>query len=592
MKIISTLILISCTLIIQSCSHYLIYESNHNHKKHVKYLASDKLEGRFPGTEGGKEAAIYIKNNFRENGLTLMENDGFQSFQVVTDVTLGSENKLEINDNNFTAGESFTPLSFTENANFNGSVCVTGYGFNIQNDSLIWNDYENINVENKWVMILRGGPDGNNPHGPYSEYSSLRTKVLNAKDNSAAGVIFVSGSEFDSEDQLIELKYEQNQVEIGIPVIHISRKVADLILKESQLSMLELEQELIQKKETFNPFFIDITISAETEIKYEYATTQNVVATIPGNDENFKNEFIVIGAHYDHLGYGGYHSGSRRPDSHEIHNGADDNASGVSVMLELSRKFAKDKDNKRSILFVAFGAEEMGLLGSKYFVNNPLIPIENIHLMLNLDMVGRLDKDENKISIGGSHTAIDLEKNVESIIQEYSSLNYSFSPEGYGPSDHSSFYVKDIPVLFFFTGAHSDYHTPNDDFQKLNYHGMRKIANIMYYITNFFDSENSLVFQEAGPKSEPKRKRFKVTLGVMPDYTYTETPGLRIDAVLHNKPAKNAGLEDGDIIISIADKPVGDIYEYMHRLSEISSGETAKVVVLRNKTEISFQVTF
>jgi len=561
-------------------------------RSHVRYLASDGLQGRFPGTNGDRKAAEYIRNQFKISSLTLLGDAGFQYFDIITDVFLGDNNSLTIDQTNFSVGSDFIPLSFSQNTTLTAPIIFVGFGFNFQKDSLSWNDYSDIDVAGKWVLILRGSPDGNNPHGDFSEHSSLRKKVMIAKDHSAAGVIFTSGFNFDESDILIPLRYEQSQINVSIPVIHVKREVANLLLYSSGGSLVSLENTVIQMKEKFKSIELKKNVSVSTTVKYKTVQTQNIVGVLPGIDEKLKDEYVVMGAHYDHLGFGGEHSGSRRPDHYEIHNGADDNASGVSVMMELAEQFSHNNSNKRTLVFVGFGAEEMGLLGSKYFVKSGVIENENIQIMLNMDMVGRLDRKVNKISIGGTHTAVNLESEIETIVSK-ASLQSSFSPEGYGPSDHSSFYVNDTPVLFFFTGAHNDYHTPDDDADKVNYNGMKVLSQLIYSIADYFSTmDERLVFQEAGPKQQEKRQRFKVTLGIMPDYTYSATMGLRIDAVLKNKPASIAGLKGGDIIIKMNGNSVNDIYEYMHRLSEFNPGDEVKIKVVRSKEEKTVIVKF
>ena len=561
-------------------------------KSHVRYLASDRLQGRSPGTNGDRKAAEYICSQFKNSMLTLLGDSGFQYFDIITDVSLGHNNSLTIDQINFSVGNDFIPLSFSQNTTLTAPIVFVGFGFDFKNDSLSWNDYSDVDVTGKWVLILRGSPDKNNPHGNFSEHSSLRKKVMIAKDHSAAGVIFTSGSKFDESDTLIPLRYDQSQINVSVPVIHIKREVADLILYKSCGSLVSLENTVFEMKERFKSIELKKNVSVSTTVKYNTVQTQNIVGVLPGIDEQLKNEYVVIGAHYDHLGYGGEHSGSRRPNHYEIHNGADDNASGVSVMMELAELFSHNKSNKRTLVFVGFGAEEMGLLGSKYFVKSGIIKNDNIQIMLNMDMVGRLDRKENTISIGGTHTAVNIESEIETIASK-TSLQYTFSPEGYGPSDHSSFYVNDTPVLFFFTGAHNDYHTPDDDADKINYSGMKVLSQLIYSIADYFSTmDERLVFQEAGPKQQEERQRFKVTLGIMPDYTYSATRGLRIDAVLKNKPASIAGLEDGDVIIKMNGNSVNDIYEYMHRLSEFNSGDEVKVKVVRGKLEKTVIVNF
>jgi hypothetical protein len=410
---------------------------------------------------------------------------------------------------------------------------------------------------------------------------------LNAKDNSAAGVIFVSGETFDDDDNLIALSYDQSQQDLGIPIIHIKRDLANKILKTNNTSIQMLETTI---DKNFKSFDIKGKLVASTDIVFNKKKTQNVIAYIEGNDSKLKDEYIIVGAHYDHLGYGGHKSGSRRPHIDEVHNGADDNASGVSIIIELAKSLKKT-NNKRSIMFVAFGAEEMGLIGSKYFVNSGLIDNNKIQTMINLDMVGKL-KTEKVLNVSGTKTGVDLEKYLIDSFNE-SQLDYAFDGKGYGPSDHSSFYVNDVPVLFFFTGGHTDYHTPFDDYDKLNYPGMNLIEDLLFELISKLDDVPKIKFEEAGPKKQEKMpSRFKVTLGIMPDYVYNKTKGLRVDAVLPDKPAFNGGIKDGDIIIKMGDKPVSDIYEYMHRLSEYSKGDKVEVIVVRDNMEVSLEVTF
>ena len=563
-------------------------DSNHHHlKKHVKYLASDELEGRYPASNGGFLAATYIKDQFKNLNLELLGDNGFQYFDIVSSVSLGNNNNLVFENKSYEVNNDFIPLSFGKNTSLTSEIFFTGYGFIIDTDSLYWNDYKNIEIKDKWVMILRGSPEGDNPHSAFGEHLSLRKKVLNAKDNSAAGVIFVSGENFDKEDNLIELSYDQSQQDLGIPIIHIKRDLANKILSSNNTSVQILEENIDKNFKSFN---ISKELSVNTEIIFNKKKTQNVLGFIKGNDSLLKDEYIVIGAHYDHLGYGGYKSGSRRPHLNQIHNGADDNASGVSILIELVKSIKKIK-NKRSILFIAFGAEEMGLIGSKYFVNSKLIEHDKIQIMINMDMVGKL-KEEKVLSVSGTKTGIDLEK---FLIESFnnSKLSFVFDEKGYGPSDHSSFYVNDIPVLSFFTGGHSDYHTPLDDYQKLNYSGMYLIKELVSEVILTIDGKPKIKFQESGSKKrEQMPSRFKVTLGIMPDYVYNKTKGLRVDAVLPGKSAYNGGMKDGDIIIKMGNKSVNDIYEYMHRLSEYSAGDKTEVVVMRNNEEVLLEVIF
>jgi len=310
----------------------------------------------------------------------------------------------------------------------------------------------------------------------------------------------------------------------------------------------------------------------------------NVVGVIPGT--SLKDEYIVIGAHFDHLGYGGPHSGSLDMNSKDIHNGADDNASGVAGMLELASKLSQEQgQNKRSIIVIAFNAEEQGIFGSKHFANNFDLKNGKIVTMINLDMIGRL-RDLN-LNVMGTGTSPIFDKILDKAAAKHF-LNISKNPDGFGPSDHSSFYVNDIPVLSFFTGAHSDYHKPNDDIEKINVSGQLKVVKMIYdVITDIDDNDAPPQFTEAGPKASKSTGmvRLKVTFGFMPSYSSAGN-GLGVDGVRANGPAGKAGLKKGDVIIEINGSAIEDIYGYMAILEKLNPGESSDVKFLRDNKEI------
>lgn len=305
--------------------------------------------------------------------------------------------------------------------------------------------------------------------------------------------------------------------------------------------------------------------------------SRNVIGVIEGTDKELKNEYIVIGAHLDHLGFGGMMSSSRKRDEHKIHYGADDNASGVALMLDLARKLSSCH-SKRSIIFIAFACEEKGLIGSKYFVSNLPFPSNQIVGMLNFDMVGMLK--DNNLTVGGSKTS----KQSEKIIKKYSdkyNLNIKLSPGGIAPSDHASFYLMDIPVFYFTTGADSNYHTPYDVPQRLNYKGIELLSSYAYDIANdVANRAGRLKFRKVKePKNNKSMSRLNVTLGIMPDVSQSSDNGLRADAISSGKPAEKAGMQTGDMILELANKKVKDIYSYMEILSTLKPDTiiTAKV---------------
>ncbi|OQX85534.1 hypothetical protein B6D60_07660, partial [candidate division KSB1 bacterium 4484_87] len=372
-------------------------------KGHIYFLAADSLLGRKPGTPQSYLVADYIRSEFKKNGLKLLGEDGFQPFEVVTDVEAGSGNSLTFGDFSGTLSKDFVPLAFSANKSVTAPVVFVGYGFDFDDDSLAWHDYEGVDVSGKWCLILRGDPEQESEKSPYLNYTSLRKKVLVARDHNAAGVLFVSGKKYDSKDELLDLYFDKSTSDAGISVLQIKRSVANSLLKKSGETIASLEKKLIDTKKPHS-FSVDEEVSATTEIVKKISRAKNVVALLPGNDPVLKDEYIIVGAHYDHLGMGGPGSGSRRPDTIAVHNGADDNASGVAAVLEIAEKLASErKKMKRSIIAMTFDAEEMGTLGSKYFVNHPLVDLKKVKYMFNLDMVGRLREEEKQsLTIGGT----------------------------------------------------------------------------------------------------------------------------------------------------------------------------------------------
>jgi hypothetical protein len=549
--------------------------------QHVDFLASDSLMGRFPGTPFDRVSAKYIRDHFERAGLKMLGEYGYQFFDVILRQSPG-RNVLKYNGLNFEYGLDFATFPFSANDSIDAKVVFVGYGFKINNDKLSWDDYLAVNVNRKWVLILRGDPEPDNPNSVFAGQASDRNKVMLAKDNGAAGVILVSGNLFDPKDQLVTM--DERGYNVGIPVIQVTRNVADKLLagvgkvelleKKLNADRAPLSRELAQK------------VYIKTEVNNDARTSQNVVALIKGSDPVLAREYIVVGAHYDHLGTGGKHSNSRTPDTIAVHNGADDNASGVSAMIEIAQKLSANRQNlKRSVVLVAFGAEEMGLIGSQKFVESGIIPVDSIEAMVNLDMVGRMA--DNTLQIGGVKSSVQSVDLLKSLNPD-STLKLAMSPEGYGPSDHASFYTRNIPVFFITTGPHIDYHTPFDDKEKINFEGMVAISNYVYSLCHLLATQGqSLTFQEAGPKSQSIRGRgFKVRLGIIPDVSGMSNNGLKALGVNDNSPAQNAGMQTGDVITAINGKSVRNIQDYMYRLSELKAGMTVSVEVRRGDKTI------
>ena len=371
--------------------------------------------------------------------------------------------------------------------------------------------------------------------------------------------------------------------------------VGDTLASEfivDKLRSLKLKPVVMGKKS--KGFYHDFTYTK----KNKEVVTHNIIAVLPGKDKHLRNEYIVVGSHYDHLGMGGEGSGSRRPDTLGVHPGADDNASGDAVVLELAKYFKKVRSS-RSIIFMFFGAEEQGLIGSKNFlewmkqdnIQRKNLPsnIKGIVAMVNLDMVGRMR--DNAMSVSGTGTSSEFKAMAEKSAT-LTNLNISCTSDGYGPSDHASFVAADIPVLFLTTGGHMEYHTPDDVPSTLNYDGMQQTLDFSRdLITQLVNMPKTPDYISVPSSNTMKHANFKVTLGLMPDVMgASRIPGLRADIVVAGKPAHTAGIRSGDIIQEIDGKPVKDINEYMERLSELEPDTTIPVKVLRGEKMITFQV--
>lgn len=551
--------------------------------KHLEVLASDELAGRKPGTAGDSLAALYIRNQFQQAGLTLLGNKGYQPFQLVTQVKSGTHNALSLNEIQWTMGKDFTPIGFTANATVEARVVFAGFGFQIAEPDLQWNDYASLDAKGKWVMALRMDPDLDNPQSRYAAYSDDRYKVMTAADQGAAGLLLVSTTDYDPKDELERLRFDQSVRAASIPVIQITRKVANKILAADGLTIEALQNKMVAEKKSASQQ-LSPALKGTADVEPSRVGTQNVIAYRKGKQKT--EQTLVIGAHYDHLGMGG--SGSRKPDTMAVHNGADDNASGVAVLLELARRIGK-KPLDCNVLFVAFGAEEMGLVGSRYYVANPLLPLKQTKAMINLDMVGRLNANRY-LSIGGTGTASQMDSLVTALTQPFQ-FDLRKTTEGTGPSDHSSFYVEGIPVLFVTTGVHEQYHTPEDDIHLIQFEGMAQIANLTHRLAESMGSKNQkLQYTEAGVKQNaPARRRLKVTLGLVPDMS-SDVKGLRLDGVRPGGPAQLSGMQKGDVIVSFDSQPVTNIYDYMYRLAKFEKGQRVNVEVVRGDEKKIFIV--
>jgi len=551
-------------------------------KQHITYLASDELEGRMTGTDALYEAADFLKKEFESYGLKpLFDGSYFQEFPFMEKLELG-DNELTIvingTEKSFKLSKDFTALGFTDNKEVKGNLVFAGYGITAKD--LNYDDYANIEVKDKIVIVYRNHPDMKTPHSKFDQYSSLRYKTTTARDKGAIGIIFINTKD-NKEDVLVDFKYDNAAKITGISALSAKRECFNFI------SLLDLQNQ-IDSTLTPKSFLVESGINSEisTEVNEVRGTSINVGAFLEAGNEKFKDEYLVLGAHFDHLGWGGDNSLYMGEPS--IHNGADDNASGTTGLLELAEKFASIKNQlDRKIVFIAFSGEELGLLGSSYVVNNFPLPIENDITMINMDMIGRLN-DKNDLIVYGTGTSSKW-KNILDNKNDYD-FNLTFNDEGFGPSDHSSFYGKKVPVLFFFTGTHSDYHKPSDDADKINLAGQEKLLKYVYDVAlTIANSETRPDYISVERKDTGKMTGTKVYVGTVPDFA-GEVDGYKLGGVTDGSPAAKAGLQAGDIITQFGEKKISNIYDFTYALGNYVPGDKVKVLVKRGEEVLTIEI--
>jgi hypothetical protein len=559
-------------------------------KEHITFLASDDLEGRDSGTEELFAAAVYISDEFKNYGLEPIFLESFtQEFPFIKTIELTEKNNLTflVNENEFTPilKEDYITVPFSGNAEVNAKLIFAGFG--ISAPDLEYDDYDGIDVKDKIVIVLRNTPEPNVPHSEFDAHSPLRKKASVARDKGASAIIFVNPyDENKTTDDLVEFSYDRGGQIGGFSAVSIKRNFVEQLFQSEGINFKEVYDQIIETKKPSSLELKNSSAKISTEVKEVEAVSWNVGGYLEGNDAELKNEWIIIGAHFDHLGMGGEGS-LYRGDELQIHNGADDNASGTTGVLELAQKFAAQKDNlKRSIAFFTFSGEELGLLGSNYLVNNLPFPAEDAITMINMDMIGRL-KDSSLIVYGTGTSS-----NWKDILNKYNSYGFklTFNDEGFGPSDHSSFYGMKIPVLFFFTGTHEDYHKPSDDTEKINLAGEKNILDYVYDVAMDVDNAperpDYLLVEK---KQTGQMFARKVYVGTVPDFA-SNVDGYKISGVSEGSPAQLAGLQGGDIIISFGGKKISNIYDFTYALGDFVPGDEVDVIVKRGEQEITYKI--
>jgi len=670
----------------------------------VQLLASDEFEGRGVGTEGLDKAAKYIHDQFDEIGLKvdLYKDLPYQAFNVTTGARLGEaidlrfigpdtkntekekagddgaaadkpadknsagkndkgsgqdaaevspEAKLLLSGEPLKLKEDYSPLAIGGSNRFHAPLVFVGYGITARD--IGYDDYQDVDVQGKVVIVLRHEPEQTNPHSQFegtdhARHAFFNTKVSNAYQHGAAAVILVNdkleiersvaaaqrrwqaaieqmaklGEEFKkiekpTREQLDEHRRKAAKLAddvkrfgaaIGkeydpvfafdragnsaerpdLPVLHVRRGVIDALMKLATGKDLASYETAIDQGPT--PHSVALTgwrVRGQTDIEREEVEIANVIGVLEGSGPH-ADETVVIGAHYDHLGYGG--PGSAAPRSNEVHNGADDNASGTAVLLEIARRLAvREKPPARRIVFIAFSGEERGLLGSAHYARHPLFPLEKTVAMLNMDMVGRLQ--ENKLIVHGTGTAKEFDAWVEKLNAggENGGFELVKKPGGFGPSDHATFYAKQIPVLHFFTGTHRDYHKPTDDADKVDIEGMQRVADLVTAVAQQIAETPEPPTYVETKQPVARRGGTRPYLGSIPDFRSNQK-GYAISGTAKDSPAQRAGLKGGDVIIRFGESKIGNLEDIDGALRKYKAGDKVKVVVRRDGQDVELGV--
>lgn len=516
-----------------------------NLKAHVGYLADDRLEGRRTGTQGEQLAATYISQQFASIGLLAKGDQGafLQAFEINDGKQVAPGSLLQINDEAIPLYTGYFPFAFSVDGNGSGSTAIS-----LHESGQPW-------FLNLTELMLA---NTSNPHFDWVE--SIKEKANDAAKKGATALIV-----YHTSTKIEEPSFEPKQrgTQPAIPVYYVMQKTA-------------------------SRYFSDPTATLRIKFQHQLQTVNRKGMNVIGYIDNNAPTTVILGAHFDHLGYGEDKNSMYTGTTPMIHNGADDNASGTAALIELARLLKASKLKKNNYIFVAFSGEELGLYGSKFFVDNPTFPIQTANYMINMDMVGRLNDSTKSLTLGGWGTSPVWGQAVDPTKAPFT---VKIDSVGSGPSDHTSFYRKDIPVLFFFTGVHSDYHRPSDDADRINYNGQLLIVRYIQQVIAAVNDRGKLPFTKTREPQMSARSSFRVSLGIMPDYTFSGN-GVKAEGVTEGRPAAKAGLQAGDIVLKLGEHACSDVQAYMQALSKFKKGDTTKMTYQRGTEIKEVEITF
>lgn len=566
----------------------------------VSYLASDELEGRMTGSKGIKEAADWITGEYKSLGLQPLGDlkDYTQSFEFIADMKVDKSAtklsaKVKRKTTEFELINDFVPASFSKNATLSGDVVFAGYGLKTPGSSSVpYNSYSGLDVKGKIVVVLRGEPEHleDEDKKQVVRYSTFRYKTMTAREEGAAAIIMI-----DAYDKTFKgVGKETVPGDMGIPAFIVNPSVGDVLLGAVKKDVEQVKKDLL----TYNPhapsgYALDnLTIDLGVKLDRVKSTDVNLIGVLTAGTKT--DEYIMLGGHYDHLGYGETGSRATGDELHHIHNGADDNASGTATVLELAEYFSdlKKQDPSaitKNIIFVMWSGEELGLVGSGHFTENSPIKMEQIKAYLNFDMVGSLK--DNKLILQGLGSA-DEWKGIVEKKNVLAGFNLALQDDPYVPTDGMAIYQAGVPILCFFTGITDEYHTPADDVETINFDGMERINKFaMAILKELMKPDTKLPYKEVSMAETMNTGRgFTVYLGTIPDYA-AEVAGVKLDGVRADGPAAEAGLQKDDIIVGLADKEIGNIYDYTYALSDLKPDVTVDIVIERDGKKKTLKIT-
>jgi len=570
------------------------------YQAHVRYLASDQLKGRATGSPELEKAAQYIQQQFRSFGVKPIPGHEYQQeFSATIGARLDGTNRLQATLNGKTQmlalTRGFIPFQFSATGvGAAAPVVFAGYGITAADQK--YDDYAGIDVKDKYVLLLRHEPQENDANSVFNgkgetQHATFTNKAVNAKMHGARGVILINDTftHPGERDAMLNFGQTSGPANAGVFFVQVSASTAEGWLKSAGQNLSSLVSAIDQQLKPQSFLIPNLTVSMNVGIRHETKLVHNVIGYIPGKTD----EYVVVGAHYDHLGLGDEHSLAPSQIG-QIHHGADDNASGTAAVIELARWFSKQPQQQRGILFMTFAGEELGLLGSAYYTSHPILPLDKAVAMLNMDMIGRIR--EGKISVNGTGTGSTLDALVSGV-KVPASLKLDLSEStGYGGSDHISFTAKQVPVVFFFSGLHGDYHKPSDTSDKID---ARAAADLAGYVGDIawalMAAKDRPVFQRVAEKANPHSGDVPVSSGYGPAFgsvpDFDEPPkGVRFADVREGTPAAKAGLRAQDILIEFDGKEISNLYDFTYALQSHKPGDEVLVKVLRGSQTIEAKV--